>query len=205
MFKTEGSSSLVMVQATYNRALKTDLTQIRLYVYQNGASLSFPGAVASSWNVTGDGVSCGFPVQNPDAPSCLEGFLNLWHPLPTYDHVYLNFSVYGNIEDLPIGPRTALTHGAVDFFIWTPDNCDDGTTTYDHNVAARILSIINGDNKGYFITRTGIDTWTIEVVQQEFEVTEHYCQIIRTVNPKNKKITTTSKISYPLKAMIPLS
>jgi hypothetical protein len=207
LFKTDGNSSLVLVDTWNNKALKTDLTQIRLYLYENEEKfLSFPGAVADS-HTHGEGEPCGFPAPSNalNDPYCLEDFLGRLHPQQGYHHVYLIFTVYGKIDTLPLDTPVPLTQGAIDFFIWTYDLCDEGLATYDHSLTSKVLNITNDGSRGYFITRTGIDTWTIEVVQQEFEVTEHYCQKIQTVNPKNKKITTTSKIYYPLKAMIPLS
>jgi hypothetical protein len=207
IFKTEGSSSLVLVDTWYNRALKTDLTQIRLYLYENGEKyLSFPGAVADT-HAHGDGEPCGFPAPSNSLndPGCLEDFLGKLHPQQGYHHVYLIFTVYGKIDALPLNIRVPLTQGAVDFYIWTYDLCDEGLATYDHSVTSKVLNITNNESCGYFITRTGVDTWAIEVVNQTFEATEQYCEKIKTVNPKSGKVTTASKTYYPLKAMIPLS
>jgi hypothetical protein len=209
LFKTESGKSLVQVKTWYNRALRAELTQIQLYVYENSPSLlSFPGADAGSFDLPGDGSGCGFPspAGQLSPPDCLENFLGLFHPQLGYDHVYLIFTVYGNIEDLPLNTRSQISEGAVSFFVWTYDRCDEGEHKYDHSVDAKVLSLTAGPNGGgYFITRTATNRWVIDVVDQEFETTEWYCEISKTVNPKNGRITTTSTRHEPLKAVIPLS
>jgi hypothetical protein len=209
LFKPEPEKSLVQVKIWYNRALKAELTQIQLYVYENSPSLlSFPGAQASSFDRPGDGSACGFPppAGQLSPPNCLENFLGLFHPQLGYDHVYLIFTLYGNIEDLPVNTRRQLSEGAVDFFVWTYDRCDEGDQKYYHSIDAKVLRFTaNPNGGGYFITRTATNTWVLEVVEQDFETTEWYCVISQTVNPKNGKITMTSTRHEPLKAMIPLS
>lgn len=209
LFKTEPGKSLVQVKTWYNRALKAELTQIQFYVYENSPSLlSFPGAMASSFDLPGDGSACGFPppAGQLSPPGCLENFLGLFHPQLGYDHVYLIFTVYGNIEDLPLNTRSQLSEGAVNFFIWTYDRCDEGDQKYYHSIDAKVLSLTaNPNGGGYFITRTATNRWVLDVVDQNFEITEWYCEILQTVNPKNGKITMTSTRHEPLKAVIPLS
>jgi hypothetical protein len=91
------------------------------------------------------------------------------------------FDIYTDIEDeslFPQGVRTPYTgSGSIQFFIWNSFECDnpDRTEPWYHSVSGRVLTLNCAGDAGFYITRVDESTWWIEVSQQEFRISEHYC------------------------------
>jgi len=63
----------------------------------------------------------------------------------------------------------------------------DGVNVHYHSVNARVLSLNCEPPAGYYIARTGPDTWTFRIEGQDFELDEHYCITEQVEEPVGKR------------------
>lgn len=192
-------------------------TTVHFYIYpstpdpQVWASLGgiFPDIVLAE--DPGPGGACGFPYPYSQIgpPGCFLDFVNSAHPKPGYEHLLFNFWVGADIEDLsrfPHGQEVQWTgSGAFTINIWNsfePISLSDPEPY--HTVVA---SLAGGDNdypQGFFITRTGTNTWEFRIEQKLFTLSQAYSWA-ETVIGRNGKPTTKITSWQPLRGEGPLS
>jgi len=158
---------------------------IKLFIYQNDGSIwaKFQDIIFDTWELTGEGELCGFPFPHNTllAPGCVKSLMEDLHPLPGYEHLMIMFDIYTDIEDKSLYPQGIRTQcndiGNIMFFIWNSFECDnpDRTEPWYHTVSGRVLTLDCVEPAGFYITRVDENKWWIEVSQQEFNISEHYC------------------------------
>jgi hypothetical protein len=157
---------------------------IKFFIYFNDGSIwaRFQD-VHLDGEATGDGDVCGFPYPHNilQAPYCIKSLMEDQNPLPGYEHFLIGFDICADLEDkslFPIEERTLFT-GPVDirFYIWNSFECDnpDRTEPWYHSVSGRVLTLDCVWPVGFYITRVDENKWWIEVSQQDFRISEHYC------------------------------
>jgi hypothetical protein len=159
----------------------------------------------------GPGGTCGFPYpfNQEVSPGCFLDFVNSPQPLPGYEHLLLNFWIDADIEDLnrfPIGQEVQwLTGGAFTINFW---NSFDPISATDpepfQTVVARLQGSDNVYPQGFFITRTGPNTWDFRLEQKMFTFSQAYSWA-ESVIGRNGKPTIKITSWEPLEGEGPLS
>jgi hypothetical protein len=155
--------------------------------------------------------ACGFPFPYNQgiSPSCFFAFVNTMHPLPGYEHLLFYFWIDADIEDairFPLGEEVQwFTGGAFTINIWNdfePISQDDPEPY--QTIVARLAGGDNTCPQGFFITRTGANTWEFRIEQKMFAFSQSY-HWAETGTGRNGKPTTVVTGWRPLEGEGPLS
>jgi len=178
-----------VVRVTVTRSEKKGIKYFfKFFVYQNDGStwVSMPRVIFYDW-VFNEGDPWGFPfpynvIQDSDFEILpVEKFMAAPHPLEGYEHIMFSFDIYEDLEDrslYPIGQRICYSgNAAVKFYVWNSFECDtpDRTEPWYHTVSGRITNPIGEGEAGLFIYWLDENSLRIEVVQQNFQISESYC------------------------------
>ncbi len=162
--------------------------------------VAIQGASVRDAAPTGEGDPCGFPLGGDTEGGCMEAFLNSVHPDPGYNHIMFRLVVHEALENFQLGVEVPWTGGGgITIYFWNSFDCGDGVNIHYHSVSARVTSLNCVFPAGYYITRTGPDTWKFRIEKQDFELDEHYCvteQVQEPVGNSGKYKTVTRTQTY---------
>jgi len=196
----------------FNTTYHAPLTMFRIFIDASPDQdeyVGIGGVLVDSVINNNDGEPCGFP-DDGTLEGCLQNFLNSSHPFGDYNHIMFTLSVFESLENFLVGEEVKwLDRGALVIYFWNSFDCGDGENVHYHSVNAKVQSMNCVDPAGFFITRTGSDTWRFRIESQEFQLDEHYCiekQVEVPIGKSGKtKTVTETNTYYPQTAWTTLS
>ncbi len=137
---------------------------------------------------------CGFPGP-PVSDPCLIDFVNTWHPKPGYVHLLFYFAIGADLESTDAFPLDVPIQwtgtGAVTVYFWNAfDPIMAGDAEPFESVTASLKNLCIENGKGIWITRTGSDTWDIEIRQQVFDWSQFYSYGTTSIGRNGRTYTT---------------